>query len=110
MNAYEIPSGQFTLNTSVDCVPHRFVAVDANGLAKHATAETDPIVGVSYTEALTGRPLSIIGGGIIMVEAAAEIAAGAFVTAGADGKAVAGGDKFVALTGAPAGALISVKL
>ena len=113
MNAYEIPGEQFTLNAASACERHRFIKVDANGLAAHATAATDPIVGISYMEADATQPLSIVGGGIAMVEAGATIAAGDLVTAGTDGKAAKAADGkagFVALTGAGDGQLISVKL
>lgn len=111
MNAFEIPGFQFSLNAESAVDWRRFVKVNDTGTVEYATAATDAIVGISYTEAPAGEPVSIVGNGIAMVEAGEEIAAGAFVTAGEEGKAAAAeAGAFIALTGAPAGALIAVKM
>ena len=114
MNAYEIPGCvRFTLNATTACEQYRFVKANAKGGCAHATAATDPIVGVAYTAAAATQPLSIVNNGIAMVEASAAIEAGAKVSPTTDGKAVADSStgKFVALTAATAaGQLISVLL
>jgi hypothetical protein len=109
MNAYEVPGARFTLIAAADVEPNRFVKVNTDGCAEYATAADQPIVGVAYTEAKTGQPLSIADG-VLMVEAAAAITAGDFVTAGAEGKAAKGDSGFVALTTATAGSLVTVKV
>lgn len=111
MNAFEIPGFQFSLNAAADLDWRRFVKVNEDGMAEYATAGTDAIVGISYTEAPANTPVSITGNGIAMVEAGEDITAGAFVTAGTDGKAAAATDgAFVALTGAAAGSLVTVMM
>lgn len=113
-NAWEIPGGQFSLDASAPLDFRRFIKVDTNGKAAYATAGTDPIVGISYTEAqYTGTPISIVGHGIAMVEASETIAAGDFViptTGGKAAKVASGTSNFIALTGAGADALITVKM
>lgn len=113
-NAWEIPGGQFSLDAATKLDFRRFIKVDANGKADYATAGTDPIVGVSYTEApAAGTPIAIVGSGIAMVEASETIAAGDFVkptTGGKAAKVASGTSNFIALTGADADALITVKI
>lgn len=112
MNAFEIPGhSRFSLDAVSAVATHRFLKVNANGKAEYATAASDPIVGVSYTETVgADQPVSIVGDGLVMVEASAAIAAGAFVGPTTDGKAVTGGP-FVAITAAEAdGDLITVDL
>ena len=110
MNAFEIPGLRISLDAKEALDWRRFIKVNADGQAEYATADTDAIVGISYTEAPAGTPVSIVCDGVAMVEAGEDIDAGAFVTAGAEGKAAAGGDKFIALTGAATGSLITVKM
>lgn len=114
-NAWETTPGQFSLDVAAKTDYRRFLKVNSSGLAEYATSASDPIVGVSYTDAPSaGTPISITACGIAMVEAGATIAAGTFVTAGSDGKAVTAESKAtaagIALTGAGAGNLISVLL
>ena len=113
-NAWEIPGGQFSLDAATKLDFRSFIKVDANGKADYATAGTDPIVGVSYTEApAAGTPIAIVGSGIAMVEASETIAAGDFVeptTGGKAAKVASGTSNFIALTGADADALITVKI
>lgn len=103
MNAFEVPGhSRFTLDAASAIDWHRFVKVNSAGKAEYATAASDPIVGVSYTDAdAADKPVSIVGDGIVIVTASAAIAAGAFVGPTTDGKAVTGGP-FVALTAATA--------
>ena len=119
MNAFEVPCGQFTLNTTADVEIRRFVKVNAQGGCEHATTAEDPIMGVSYTEAKNGRPLSIASAGLVMVEAAGTVAAGDMVVPTTDGKAIkataptdtnARTAGFFAVTGGSAGDLITIKL
>lgn len=121
MNPYEIPGGLFTLNVDTSAetdIPRgRFVKATSNGGAALAAAATDPIIGVSYTEAKHTQPLSIAAEGIVMVEASGAITAGDFVAPTTGGKAVkvSGSEVkpatgFVALTSAVDKALVTVKL
>ena len=111
MNAFEIPGFQFSLNAKDALDWRRFVKVNSDGNVEYATAGTDPIVGVTYNEAPAGAPVSITGSGIVMVTAGESVAAGDFVTAGEEGKAAVAEDgPFMALTGADADGLVSVKL
>lgn len=113
-NAWEIPGGQFSLDVKEPLDFRRFIKVNADGKAEYATAATDPIVGISYTEAqYADTPISIVGHGIAMAEAGEAIAAGDFVTAGADGKVAKGSASEcagIALTGADANNLVTIKL
>lgn len=114
-NAWEIPGGQFSLDAAAVLDWRRFIKVDSTGKAAYATAGTDPIVGISYTEATAaGQPISIVGAGIAMVEASEAIAAGDFVEPTTDGQAAkvaSGTSAFIALTGVSAAdQLITVKI
>lgn len=113
-NAWEIPGGQFSLDVAKPTDYRRFIKVNSEGLAEYATSGSDPIVGISYTDApKEGTPISIIGYGIAMVEANVELKAGDFVTAGADGKAAKGTASQhagVALTSVAPNDLVTVKL
>lgn len=112
MNAFEVPGhSRFSLDSTAATATHRFLKVNAEGKVEYATAATDPIVGVSYTETpAAGQPVSIVGDGLVMVEASEAITAGSFVGPTTDGKAAANGS-FVALTDATAaGELITVSL
>ena len=128
-NAWEIPGGQFSLDVADSVKPvdsnkpagldnpcmvaHRFIQVNEDGCAEYASATADPVVGVSYTEAPAGAPISIVGCGIVMVECSAAITAGAFVGVGADGKAAAGtatANVGIALSTSNPASLVSVLL
>lgn len=127
MNAYEIPNQRFSLPAGAAVARRRFVAVNSAGAGIQATASTQ-VIGVSTNEVDTttlaaSKQVLEIADGIVMVTAAATIAAGNAVSANADGKAIVAvaptyGDTSVAgtivvgtaLTGADAGALITVKL
>jgi hypothetical protein len=111
-NAYEIPNLRFSLPAGEDIPRRRFVGVNATGEGVIAT-EAGSAIGVSMNQAAAGEVLEIADG-IVMVEAGGEIAAGADVEVGANGKAVTkttGIGVGVAITGAAvAGQLVAVKL
>ena len=116
MYAYEIPGLHFSLPAGGAVAQHRFVSV-ASEQAIQATAATQ-IVGASMNEVTTeestrGGYIIEIADGIVMVEAAGEIASGAAVYSDASGKATTTGTIVagVAITAASgAGQLIAVKL
>lgn len=112
MNAFEVPGHvRFSLDAASPVTLRRFLKVNSSSQVEHATAAGEPIVGVSYTEATAaGRPVSIVGDGIVLVEAGETIAAGDLVGAGADGKAMKTGGVYPAITGGDAGDEISVLL
>lgn len=117
MNAYEIPNLRFSIPAGAAIVQHRFVSVNASGLAVPATAST-PVIGASMNEVTDGEKLPAtkqiaeIADGIVMVEAGGTVEAGAAVAADAAGKAVTATDKSVgvALTAGTAGGLMTVKI
>lgn len=109
MYAYEIPGMRFSLPAGAAVARHRFVSANADSKGVQATADT-PVIGVSMNETEPDEVLEIADG-IVMVEAAGAIAAGAAVKSDAEGKATAGAGAGVAITGATAaGDLITVKL
>lgn len=112
LSAYEIPNLCFSLPAGEDIARWRFVSVNSSSEGVIATAAGSAI-GVSMNQAADGEVLEIADG-IVMVEAGGEIAAGADVEVGANGKAVAkttGIGVGVALTGAAsAGNVVAVKL
>ena len=119
MYAYEIPNLRFSLPAGGAVARCRFVSVDADK-AVQATAATE-VIGVSTNEVTAaeiaaGERIVEIADGIVMVEAAGAITAGAAVYADADGKATTteGTAKFgvgVAITAATgAGQLVAVKI
>lgn len=114
MNAYEIPGERFTLIASYNIARHKFVSVSPSGKAYVPTDDTEAVVGVTYTEADTDQPISIVGSGIVMVIAGEAIAAGDVVTFGASGVAMKGTKdkpgKYVAMTSASKDDLVSIKL
>ena len=111
-SAYEIPNLRFSLPAGEDIARRRFISVNSSGEGVIATAAGSAI-GVSMNQAAYDEVLEIADG-IVMVEAGGEIAAGADVEVGANGKAVAkttGIGVGVAITGATgAGQLVTVKL
>lgn len=115
MYAYEIPGLRFSMPAGGAVARHRFVSVNANG-AIAATATT-PVIGASMNE-VTAEELAAnehiveIADGIVMVEAAGTVAAGAAVYSDATGKATATGTTAVgvAITAGAAGQLMAVKL
>ena len=115
MFAYEIPGLRFSMPAGGAVARHRFVAVSEAG-AISATAAT-PVIGASMNE-VTAEELAAneriveIADGIVMVEAAGTIAAGAAVYSDASGKATATGTDAVgvAITAGVAGQLMAVKL
>lgn len=117
MVAYEIPNLRFSIPAGAAIARRRFVSVDANGQAIQATAST-PVIGASMNEVTdsTGLPaakqIAEIADGVVIIEAAGTVAAGAKVAADADGKAVTATDAYVgiAITAGEAGGLMSVKL
>lgn len=109
MFAFEIPGQRFSLPAGADVKRFRFVSANANSNGITATAAT-PVIGVSMNEAKAGQVLEIADG-IVMVEAGGAVNAGAAVASNADGMAIAGDGKAIALTSATAaGEIITVKL
>jgi len=112
MNAYEIPNLRFSLPAGEDIARRRFVNVNSSSEGVLATAGGSAI-GVSMNQAADGEVLEIADG-IVMVEAGAQIVAGADVEVGTDGKAITkttGVGVGVAITGAGAsGQFIACKL
>jgi len=94
----------------------RFVTVadqDAGEFARASNAAYDQIVGVLSTKPAQGQPGRIANKGIIPLELGATLAAGATVTSGADGRAVASGANAVAavlLAGGVAGNIVPALL
>jgi len=111
-SGYEIPNLRFSLPAGEDIARRRFISVNSSSEGVIAT-EAGSAIGVSMNQAANGEVLEIADG-IVMVEAGGEIAAGADVEVGANGKAVAkttGIGVGVAITGAAvAGQLVAVKL
>ena len=77
-------------NADADIKPNRIVAVTATGVTT-ATAGSHDAIGISYPEVSvkTGQMANVILAGIAEVSAGGAIAVGDFVTAKADGQAVA---------------------
>lgn len=119
MNAYEIPSLRFSMPAGGAIERGRFVSVDSNGNAIQATASTQ-IVGVSMNKVTAKEgvvnpagQIAEIADGIVIVEAAGAITAGATVYSDANGKATSSGTVIagVSITGAAAaGNYTAVKL
>ena len=116
LTAYEIPGTQFSLPATTAIGRYRFVSIDADGKAIQATASTN-VIGVSRNEIDPVRypdtQVVDIADGIMMVEAAGEIACGAKVASDANGKAVEATDVSVGIafsSAATAGTLVAVKL
>lgn len=111
MFAYEIPALRFSLPSIAEVKQHRFVSVDANSNGIQATASTQ-VIGASMNEVAANQVLEIADG-IVMVETAGAITAGAAVYSNAEGKATATGEKIAgtAITAASAaGEIIAVKI
>ena len=86
MNAYEIPNLRFSVPAGAAIARRRFVTINASGAGVYPAAGAKAI-GVSMTQAADKEVLDVADG-IVMVEAAAEIAAGSLISTDADGKAV----------------------
>lgn len=116
MHAYEIPNLRFSMPAGGEVLMHRFVAV-SDEKAVTATAST-AVVGVSMnevtaTELTANERIVEIADGIVMVEAAGAIAAGAKVYSNATGQATGTGTEVVGIAmtaAAGAGSLLAVKL
>ncbi len=111
MFAYEIPGMRFSLPSAAAVERHRFVSVDANSNGIQATASTQ-VVGASMNKVAANQVLEIADG-IVMIEAAGAITAGAVVYSDASGKATASGTNKagIAITAASAaGDIIAVKI
>lgn len=111
MNAYEIPGLRFSLPAGADVARSRFVSVGSNGNGIQATTST-AIIGASMNQTKIGEVLEVADG-IVMVEAAEAITAGASVYSDASGKVVKTGTVIagVAITAATAaGQLVAVKI
>lgn len=113
MYAFEIPGARFSLPAAAEIDRGRFVSINANSAGIVATAATQ-VIGVSMNKVAVDQVLEIADG-IVVVEAAGAITAGAAVYAAADGRATTtagtGNVAGIALTGASAaGELITVKM
>lgn len=118
MNAYEIPNLRFSIPAGAAVPRHRFVSVNSDGLAVAAKADT-PVIGASMNEVTDSvalpatKQIAEIADGLVVVEAAGAITAGAAVYSDAEGKATGTGEKAcgTAITGVTeAGALVTVKI
>lgn len=117
MTGYEIPNLRFSLPAGGAVAKHCFVSVDENGNGIQATASTR-VIGASMNlvtaeEVATGDRIVEIADGIVMVEAAEAITAGAAVYSDASGKATSAGTIVagVAITSASgAKQLVAVKI
>lgn len=118
MNAYEIPNLRFSLPAGGAVARCRFVSVNAEGKGIQATAATE-VIGASMNlitadEIAKNERIVEVADGIVMVEAAGAITAGAAVYSDANGKATATASEIkvgVAITGATAANdLVAVKL
>lgn len=120
MNAFEIPGIRYSLPAGGAVAKHRFVKVNAGGLATQADA-TSAIVGASRNAVETDKGVTAaqqiveIADGIVVVEASAAIVAGVQVSSTADGMAVTHTTEAViagvALTDATgAGSFVTVKI
>lgn len=85
LNPYEIPNLRFSVPAGAAITWRRFVTVNAAGAGVFPAAGA-PAIGVSMNEAKSGEVLDVADG-IVMVEAAGSIAAGALISTDADGKA-----------------------
>ena len=111
MIAFEIPSQRFSLPAGGEVARRRFVSINSNGEGISATAAT-AVVGASMNTVARGQVLEVADG-LVMVEAAGAITAGAAVYSDASGKVAATGTTIVgtAITSATgAGEVITVKL
>jgi hypothetical protein len=113
MFAFEIPGQRFSLPAGAAVERCRFVSVNANSAGIPATAATQ-VIGVSMNKVDADQVLEIADG-IVVVEAAGAVTAGAAVYSAADGRATTtegtGNVAGIALTGASAaGELITVKM
>ena len=110
MAAYEIPNMRFSAEAGAAVERRRFVKINADEKGVQAGAG-ETVIGASMVDAAVNEILEIANG-IVMVEAAAAIEAGAEVQSDADGKAItkdAGVAAGVAMTNASGnGALVSV--
>jgi len=109
MNAFQIPVLRWSLPSGGDIVWRRFVSVNNLGQAIQATAATQ-VVGAAQNDTKAGQVQEILNG-LVMVEAAGAITAGALVYSNATGLAAGTGTVAVgiAITGATAaGQLVTV--
>lgn len=117
MNGYEIPNLRFSLPAGGAVAKHRFVSVNADGNGIQATASTQ-VIGASMNlvtaeEIAAGDRIVEIADGIVVVEAAGEVTAGAAVYSDASGRATGSGTIIagVAITGVTgAKQLVAVKI
>lgn len=118
LTAYEIPGNQFSLPATTAIGRYRFVSIDAAGKAIQATDAT-AVIGVARNEvdpvAYPDGQVVDIADGIMMVEAAAEIACGAPIASDASGKAITATGEAIVVglafsDAAAAGTIIAVKL
>lgn len=110
MNAYEIPSLRFSMPAGGEVARHRFVSVNSSGNGIQATGSTS-VIGASMNQTKAGEVLEIADG-IVMVEVATAIDAGANVSADTNGKATTAGSVIagIAITSGTVGGLMAVKI
>lgn len=89
---YFKPGQDVTAVATTDVVGGRFVTIGAGGVynqpnVAHSAADDRPF-GVAARDAEAGEHFLVHTGGIVPVTVAASVEAGAYVAAGADGKAV----------------------
>lgn len=90
INAHRVNSAVTPVSGGPDIAKNRFVKILAANEIGYAAAATDAIIGVSHNDADIGELCSVYYSGIHGVAAGAAVAAGAFVTSDASGKAVTG--------------------
>lgn len=120
MNAFEIPELRFSLVPGGAITEHKFVSCSSTGKAIVATASTAVIgasmnrVTVTNNVVAPANQVAEIARGIVMVEAGAQVTAGAKVAADANGDAITyvsettGDACGIALTSGTDGQLIAV--
>jgi hypothetical protein len=108
VNAFQIPGTRWTLVAGAAIPRYRFLSVNSDGNAILATA-TARVIGVSQNQTALNEKQEIQSGGVVIVEAASAITAGAAVGPDANGLVVSGGTAGTAITAATqAGQLVSV--
>lgn len=88
MSAYEIPNLRFSGESAAAIARRRFVIIDSAGKVAQAGATATNVIGASSQPNAAAGEVAEIYDGIVIVEAAAAITAGASVQSNADGKAI----------------------
>lgn len=77
-------------DTSAAIEANRIVALTGNTLVAHATASTTGVIGISDTGADDGQRVDVVMSGSMDVTYGGTVAAGAWLVADAEGRAVSG--------------------